>query len=252
MVILSVQPLPPFIIAVHFWYGILQLLSLPGVSAATAVTGLTTAAPTASLSSPSSPSLCSPEAREEAWDKVSILELEINAAMRDLDFERRRLRGAKERLMLWETQLRAFYSITEEMQVLFAKQQEQLNAMQSTLENEENYENTCVDMDGVIGGTPGRERRSTASTLKRNRDQVETSSNEPSVTEKHDCENAKIHEFTSADHDHDVRGGFGYDINGAGTIAMMDGGTGGTEDPHYKARRNEEDDTSTEEDYTYD
>ncbi|QHO45223.1 uncharacterized protein DS421_6g177220 [Arachis hypogaea] len=165
------------------------------------------------------------EAREEAWDKVSILELEINAAMRDLDFERRRLRGAKERLMLWETQLRAFYSITEEMQVLFAKQQEQLNAMQSTLENEENYENTCVDMDGVIGGTPGRERK---------------------------VKNAKIHEFTSADHDHDVRGGFGYDINGAGTIAMMDGGTGGTEDPHYKARRNEEDDTSTEEDYTYD
>ncbi|XP_072081093.1 uncharacterized protein [Arachis hypogaea] len=29
-------------------------------------------------------------AREDAWAKVSILELEINAAMRDLDFERRR------------------------------------------------------------------------------------------------------------------------------------------------------------------
>ncbi|XLU99252.1 hypothetical protein S245_013592, partial [Arachis hypogaea] len=97
-------------------------------------------------------------AREEAWAKVSILELEINAAMRDLDFERRRLRGARERLMLRETQLRAFYSTTEEIQVLFAKQQEQLKAMQRTLEDEENYENTSVDMDGVIGGTPGRER----------------------------------------------------------------------------------------------
>ncbi|XP_029148095.2 pentatricopeptide repeat-containing protein At3g16610-like [Arachis hypogaea] len=78
--------------------------------------------------------------------------------MRDLDFERRRLRGARERLMLRETQLRAFYSTTEEIQVLFAKQQEQLKAMQKTLEDEENYENTSVDMDGVISGTPGRER----------------------------------------------------------------------------------------------
>ncbi|KAL5538184.1 hypothetical protein UlMin_043682, partial [Ulmus minor] len=39
-------------------------------------------------------------AREEAWAKVSALELEINAAMRDLDFERRRLKGARERIML--------------------------------------------------------------------------------------------------------------------------------------------------------
>ena len=29
-----------------------------------------------------------------------MLELEINAAMRDLDFERRRLKGARERIML--------------------------------------------------------------------------------------------------------------------------------------------------------
>ncbi|MCI02257.1 myosin-9-like, partial [Trifolium medium] len=39
-------------------------------------------------------------AREEAWAKVSVLELEIDATMRDLDFERRRLKGARERLML--------------------------------------------------------------------------------------------------------------------------------------------------------
>ncbi|GMP61764.1 hypothetical protein CsSME_00024099 [Camellia sinensis var. sinensis] len=39
-------------------------------------------------------------AREEAWAKVSALEFEINAAMRDLDFERRRLKAARERIML--------------------------------------------------------------------------------------------------------------------------------------------------------
>ncbi|XP_020959623.1 uncharacterized protein LOC110263156 isoform X2 [Arachis ipaensis] len=144
---------------IHIFAMVSCNFSLPGVRAAPAATGLTTVAPTASLSSPNTPSLCSPEAREEAWDKVSILKLEINATMQDLDFERRRLKGAKERLMLWEIQLHAFYSTTEEMQVLFAKQQEQLKAMQRTLENEENYENTSVDMDGVIGGTPGRERR---------------------------------------------------------------------------------------------
>ncbi|RYQ95742.1 hypothetical protein Ahy_B08g091085 [Arachis hypogaea] len=159
-------------------------------------------------------------AREDAWAKVSILELEINAAMRDLDFERRRevkrcqgktyasvrnkflfnmITGQFENYvrMNLETQ-QTFYSTTEEIQVLFAEQQEQLKAMQRTLEDEENYENTSIDMDGVIGGTPGREREvagyhgknaakagSTASTQKRNRDQEETSSNEASVTEKH-------------------------------------------------------------------
>ena len=51
-----------------------------------------------------------------------MLELEINAAMRDLDFERRRLKGARKRIMLRETQLRAFYSTTEEISNLFAKQ----------------------------------------------------------------------------------------------------------------------------------
>ncbi|KAL9263269.1 hypothetical protein AKJ16_DCAP19226 [Drosera capensis] len=37
---------------------------------------------------------------EEAWAKVSVLELEINAVMRDLDYERRRFKGARERIML--------------------------------------------------------------------------------------------------------------------------------------------------------
>ncbi|KAL1331402.1 uncharacterized protein [Arachis hypogaea] len=175
-------------------------------------------------------------AREEAWAKVSVLELEINAAMRDLDFERRRLKGARERLMLRETQLRSFYSTTAEIQVLFAKQQEQLKSMQRTLEDEDNYDNTSVDMDGAMGGTSPREKENAAkagsvnSAQKLNRDQVETSSDEASVTEKHDCglrseecQNTQEAEFTSADHDHGVRDGFGSNIDGVGTAPMIEG-----------------------------
>lgn len=148
-----------------------------------------------------------------------------------------------------ETQLRAFYSTTEEIQGLFAKQQEQLKAMQRTLEDEENYENTSVDMDGVIGGTSAREKEvagyhsknaakagSTTSAQKINRDQVETSSEEASVTEKHDCDirsqecqNTQEAEFTSADHDRGVRGGFGSDIDGVGTAPVMEVDAVGTE-----------------------
>ncbi|KAJ4803587.1 SMAD/FHA domain-containing family protein [Rhynchospora pubera] len=88
-------------------------------------------------------------AREEAWAKVSALELEISAAIRDLSIEKQRFQGARERLILRETQLRAFYSTTEEISALFAKQQEQLKAMQRTLEDEEHYENTltCIDLN---------------------------------------------------------------------------------------------------------
>ncbi|KAI5428933.1 hypothetical protein KIW84_033790 [Lathyrus oleraceus] len=195
-------------------------------------------------------------AREEAWAKVSVLELEINATMRDLDFERRRLKGARERLMLRETQLRSFYSTTEEIQSLFAKQQEQLKAMQRTLEDDENYDNTSVDMDGVECGASGREKEgaiyhnnnaakagSTTSAQKLNRDQIETSSNEASVTEKHDCDirsegcqntqeacqHTQEAEFTSADHDHSVRGGFGSHVDGVGTTAIMEEDCVGTE-----------------------
>ncbi|CAN6290829.1 unnamed protein product [Urochloa humidicola] len=86
-------------------------------------------------------------AREEAWAKVSALELEIAATIRDLSIEKRRYQGARERIILRETQLRAFYSTTEEISSLFAKQQEQLKAMQRTLEDEENYENTLMSVD---------------------------------------------------------------------------------------------------------
>ncbi|XP_016195946.1 myosin-11-like [Arachis ipaensis] len=110
-------------------------------------------------------------AREEALSKVSVLELQINAAMQDLDSERRRLRGARERLKL--------------------QQQEQLKSMQRTLEDEEN---------GVVSGASGREKQLTeehsnndvkarmATTVQKHddRDQIQVSSNEASVFEKHD------------------------------------------------------------------
>lgn len=86
-------------------------------------------------------------AREEAWAKVSALELEIAATIRDLSIEKQRYQGARERIILRETQLRAFYSTTEGISALFAIQQEQLKAMQRTLEDEENYENTLMGVD---------------------------------------------------------------------------------------------------------
>ncbi|KAK8654563.1 hypothetical protein V6N13_128524 [Hibiscus sabdariffa] len=217
-------------------------------------------------------------AQEEAWTKVSALELEINAAMRDLDHERMRLKGARERIMLWydfcdnyclifsctiglsillievlslcilETQLRAFYSTTEEISALFAKQQEQLKAMQRTLEDEENYENTSVDIDLNIPyvnnyGTTGREKTctgyhgngATKAGSSTSAQKIHISSDEASVTEKHDCgirsqevgENTQEAEFTSAEHF--IKGGFGSDIDGVGTARVHEGDTIGSE-----------------------
>ncbi|XP_022924345.1 uncharacterized protein LOC111431865 isoform X1 [Cucurbita moschata] len=189
-------------------------------------------------------------AREEAWAKVSSLELEINAAIRDLDFERRRLKGARERIMLRETQLRAFYSTTEEISALFAKQQEQLKAMQRTLEDEENYENTSFDFDlnvpsqdanGILLGDNIRkdycnksDKTSSATSAQRFEPvQAETSTDEAS-TEKNDCDfrsqdcqNTQEAEFTSADAG--VKGGFGSDIDGVGTAPVLEGDMVGTE-----------------------
>ncbi|KAK3036116.1 hypothetical protein RJ639_031697, partial [Escallonia herrerae] len=192
-------------------------------------------------------------AREEAWAKVSVLELEINAAMRDLDFERRRLKGARERIMLRETQLRAFYSTTEEISALFAKQQEQLKAMQKTLEDQENYDNISVDMDinqnsANVNGPLVRGKEvvgyqsysvtkadSSISAHKRVLNQVEISSDEASVTEKHDWDirnqedgqDTQVGEITSGDRV--VKGGFGSDIYGVGTAPVLEGDPVGTE-----------------------
>lgn len=186
-------------------------------------------------------------AREEAWAKVSALEFEISASMRDLEYERRRLRGARERIMLRETQLRAFYSTTEEISKLFTKQQEQLKAMQKTLEDEENYENTSMDTDlnipygstnGLLvrenGRTVGKSAQKSGSTGSAKRIEI-SSSNEASVTEKHDCgmksqeegEDTQEAEFPSSEHL--VRGGFGSDIDGAALTPVLEGDPIGTE-----------------------
>ncbi|KAM7261003.1 hypothetical protein ACFE04_026478 [Oxalis oulophora] len=206
-------------------------------------------------------------AREEAWAKVSALELEISAAMRDLDSERRRLKGARERIMLRETQLRAFYSTTEEISSLFTKQQEQLKAMQRTLEDEENYDNASTDMDlnttpGDIDGKGKNETTefhhnnnsktgSATSPKKCARVLIITSSDEASATEKHDCDirsqqdqNTQEAEYTSGG-DHLVKcGAFGSDIDGIGTAPVEE--VGGietekvleTESPRLDGERN--------------
>uniref|UniRef100_A0A2P2J5X1 FHA domain-containing protein n=2 Tax=Rhizophora mucronata TaxID=61149 RepID=A0A2P2J5X1_RHIMU len=187
-------------------------------------------------------------AREEAWAKVSALEMEMNAAMRDLEYERRRLKGARERIMLRETQLRAFYSTTEEISVLFAKQQEQLKAMQKTLEDEENYENTSVDIDLIVNrdvngilpqknGITGYHNNKCAkaeslNSAQRYQKNQATSGDEASVTEKHDCDirsqgedqNTQGEEFTSI-----VKGGFGSDIDGLDRAPALAGDAMGTE-----------------------
>ncbi|VFQ94633.1 unnamed protein product [Cuscuta campestris] len=191
-------------------------------------------------------------AREEAWAKVSVLELEINSAIRDLDYERRRLKAARERIMLRETQLRAFYSTTEEISVLFGKQQEQLRAMQKTLEDEENYENTSLDLNiepknhnanngSVVGERGGGGHCFNAAAAKtgstnsthRNIKDLFGASSEGSMTEKHDCTIRSQHEdgqggtqeveFTSGERCKLV--GFGSDIN----APIIEGDPVGTE-----------------------
>ncbi|KAK9147593.1 hypothetical protein Scep_006350 [Stephania cephalantha] len=181
-------------------------------------------------------------AREEAWAKVSALELEIAAAIRDLSTEKQRFQGARERIILRETQLRAFYSTTEEISSLFAKQQEQLKAMQKTLEDEDNYENMSVDIDHCATrentvvekvkshrSNTNVKESSAASTPRVERIQVESSSDEASVTEKHECDmksqgdghHTQEQECTSGERA--VNGGFGSDINGIDTAPMLDG-----------------------------
>ncbi|XP_051121776.1 uncharacterized protein LOC127245114 isoform X2 [Andrographis paniculata] len=177
-------------------------------------------------------------AREEAWAKVSALELEISAAMRDLDFERRRLKGARERIMLRETQLRAFYSTTEEISVLFAKQQEQLKSMQKTLEDEENYENTSIDIDlnadynqnrsAVRGEEKDHQSKSIAKAGSGSQNMNQSSSDAASATEKHDC-NSKSQDNNDDTQEVEFNGGFGSDVNGVGTAPILAGETVGTE-----------------------
>ncbi|CAL9160249.1 unnamed protein product [Musa hybrid cultivar] len=182
-------------------------------------------------------------AREEAWAKVSALELEIAAAIRDLSIEKQRFQGARERIILRETQLRAFYSTTEEISSLFAKQQEQLKAMQRTLEDEEHYENASIDMylkevstgNNNAGGRYecNNSRASGAFTPKNSQAMSGSSADEEvSATEKHECSlgsqggNTQDLECNSADRS--VKG-FGSDIDGVGTAVDPEGDPTDTE-----------------------
>ncbi|KAG7570569.1 Forkhead-associated (FHA) domain [Arabidopsis thaliana x Arabidopsis arenosa] len=192
-------------------------------------------------------------AREEAWAKVSALELEISAAVRDLDVERQRHRGARERIMLRETQMRAFYSTTEEISALFAKQQEQLKTMQRTLEDEDNCDNTSLDIDlNPINRNPNRanvqeDKRATyhlncaarasssTSGQRSTRNEVlDTSCEDADATQKHDCEimsqegqNTQEAEYPSSEKV--AKGGFGSDIEGVGTAPTSGTDPVGTE-----------------------
>ncbi|KAL9234394.1 hypothetical protein vseg_009273 [Gypsophila vaccaria] len=187
-------------------------------------------------------------AREEAWAKVSALELEINAAMRELESERRRLKGAREKIMLRETQLRAFYSTTEEIKMLFSKQQEQLKAMQRTLEDEDNYGNASFgfSLNAVSGNVDGdaagdmqataykSKAGPTASAQRFDRGGVETSCDEGSATEKHECEvrsqdDEHTQEAQFPNDDCSVKCGFGSDIDGVGTAPICEGDADGTQ-----------------------
>ncbi|KAJ4892377.1 SMAD/FHA domain-containing protein [Raphanus sativus] len=192
-------------------------------------------------------------AREEAWAKVSALELEISAALRDLDVERQRHRGARERIMLRETQLRAFYSTTEEISALFAKQQEQLKNMQRTLEDEENCDNISLDIDvNPVNRNPNRgntledvretchtkcpaKASSSTSGQRSDRNEVfDTSCEDADATQKHDCDimsqegqNTQEADYTSSDKV--SKGGFGSDIGGTGTAPTLGTDPVGTE-----------------------
>ncbi|GAB2271581.1 hypothetical protein Dimus_006413 [Dionaea muscipula] len=190
-------------------------------------------------------------AREEAWAKVSLLELEINAAMRDLDYERRRFKGARERIMLRENQLRAFYSTTEEISVMFAKQQEQLKQMQRTLEDQENYDDASLEFNanpntGKVHGTTDAEMEpkgykttsamGAGAAISPRRDPVETSSDEASATEKHDCDvrsqddNQNTQEAVYPnDANLAKEGACDSDIDGFGIAPDFEGDVGGTE-----------------------
>lgn len=105
-----------------------------------------------------------------------------------------------------ETQLRAFYSTTEEISSLFAKQQQRLKAMQKTLEDEENYSSDSAEIDLNIAPDatmrnciPRKKQlqgksddtgkaRSHTSGNKCSNIQADNSSDDACGTEKHDCD----------------------------------------------------------------
>ncbi|KAH7292730.1 hypothetical protein KP509_29G083000 [Ceratopteris richardii] len=76
-------------------------------------------------------------AKDKALSQLNAMEVEMETATRDLKMEQQRLQGARERIVLRETQLRAFHSTAEEIAILQQKQQEQLKEMMRVLEDGE-------------------------------------------------------------------------------------------------------------------
>ncbi|CAA2985248.1 Hypothetical predicted protein [Olea europaea subsp. europaea] len=196
--------------------------------------------------------------REEREKSAVDMKASIQRVQAEAEEETKRISDAalrrekEQQEIINKLQLRAFYSTTEEISVLFAKQQEQLKSMQRTLEDEENYETTSVDIDldpnivNVKGplirnkeveyqsNNAGKAGSST-SAYRDGKVQVESSSDEASVTEKHDCnvksqedgEDTQEVEFTGVERN--VKGGFGSDIDGVGTAPISEGNAVGTE-----------------------
>lgn len=126
---------------------------------------------------------------------------------------------------------------------MFVKQQEQLKSMQRTLEDEENYETTSIDADPnpvdaaenlskARDGETAHQSNSKAKTRSgpfhdHSVVRVESSSDEASVTEKHDCiaksqdngQDTQDIEITSTERN-DAQGAFGSDINGIDTAPL--------------------------------
>jgi len=148
-----------------------------------------------------------------------------------------------------ETQLRAFYSTTEEISALFAKQQEQLKAMQKTLEDEENYPNTLAGVDlneipsEAVNATYVKTRDEThprnnnrvasGTSTPKNTGAAGESSDDASTTEKHDCDlrtqDGDTQDLECTSSDKLAAKEFVSDIDGVGTAVVPDGDPSDTE-----------------------
>ncbi|KAG2404433.1 uncharacterized protein HKW66_Vig0113550 [Vigna angularis] len=181
-------------------------------------------------------------AREEAWAKVSVLELEINAAMRDLDFERRRLKGARERLMLREHSINKFFYCNSEVAIMLAEYQRIFVSSQGSYK----MDNVCKRTFNVDTGvhkyyvksmltvmlweTQLRSFYSTTEEIQVLEKDDGYHSQNDAKTGSEECQNTQEAEFTSAAHEHSVRGGYGYKIDGIGTDNVLEKDTAvGTE-----------------------
>ncbi|XP_024525320.1 protein lava lamp-like isoform X2 [Selaginella moellendorffii] len=75
--------------------------------------------------------------KDAAHIKISSLQLEKEEVLNKLKLESQRFEGARDRILLRETQLRAFQSTAEEISALQQKQQFQLQAMMQTLKDDD-------------------------------------------------------------------------------------------------------------------